>query len=82
MSRLGDAIRAHEHTLTRLATVYADEITRGGGEDRQVIEALELLRHQAHHWVDEAVDAEELRRPPGGNAWRARRYRELQVPTA
>lgn len=82
MSRLGDAIRAHDRTLAHLAAVYADEITRGGGEDRQVVEALELLRHQAHHWVDEAVDAEELRRPPGGNAWRARRYRELQVPTA
>ncbi|MFC9941234.1 hypothetical protein [Nocardiopsis alba] len=30
--------------------------------------------------VDDLVDAEQLRRPPGGNAWRARRYCELRVP--
>lgn len=82
MSRLGDATRAHHDALTRLAAVYADEITAGGGDARQVVEALELLRETAHLRVDEAVDAEELRRPSGGAAWRARRYRELQAPAA
>lgn len=82
MSRLGDATRAHHDALTRLAAVYADEITNGGGDPRQVVEALELLRSQLHHELDDAVDAEELRRPSGGLAWRARRYCETQIHAA
>lgn len=82
MSRLADATRAHQAALTQLASVYADEITASGGGAKEVVEALELLRETAHLRVDEAVDAEELRRPSGGAAWRARRYRELQAPAA
>lgn len=82
MSRLADATRAHHDALAQLAAVYADEITAGGGDPRQVVEALELLRHQLHHLVDDTVDAEECRRPSGGMAWRASRYRELHAPAA
>lgn len=80
MTALQDAITAHRDALTNLATIYGDTITTGGGTPTEVIEALELLRSQVHHRVDDLIDAEQLRRPSGGNAWRARRYCELRIP--
>lgn len=80
MTALKDSITAHRASLEALATAYGDAITAGGGTPTEVVEALELLRSQLHHQVDDLVDAEQLRRPPGGNAWRARRYCELRVP--
>ena len=82
MSPLADATRTHDAALASLATVYADEITLRGGSAREVVEALELLRAQVHHQVDDLIDGMELDYPPVGNAWRARRYCELRVPTS
>ena len=82
MSPLGAATVAHDTALDTLARVMADEITAGGGGARDVVEALELLRSQLHHQVDDLIDGMELNYPPAGNAWRSRRYCELRVPTS
>ncbi|MFJ9558241.1 hypothetical protein ACIRPH_30925 [Nocardiopsis sp. NPDC101807] len=82
MSPLGVATVAHDTALRTLATVMADAIAERGGSAKEVVEALELLRSQAHHLVDDLIDEEQLRRPPGYGAWRARRYCELRVPTS
>lgn len=82
MSPLGAATVAHDEALRVLARVMADEITAGGGGAKGVVEALELLRSQLHHQVDDLIDGMELTYPPVGNAWRSRRYCELRVPTA
>jgi len=82
VSPLGAATVAHDTALGTLARVMADEIAAGGGDAKDVVEALELLRAQVHHQVDDLIDGMELDLPPVGNAWRARRYCELQVPTS
>lgn len=80
MSALDKALAAQREATKRLATIVADDTTALGGTPKEVIEALELLRYQLHREIDDAIDAEQLTRPPGGRAWRARRYRELTAP--
>jgi len=82
MSPLGAATVAQDDALRTLAQVMADAIKAGGGDVKEVVEALELLRAQLHHQVDDLIDGMELDYPPVGNAWRSRRYCELRVPTS
>lgn len=82
MTPLHKALATQRSATARLAKLAADETKALGANNTQVIEALELLRYQLHRELDDLIDAEELRRPSGGNAWRAQRYRELTVPAA
>lgn len=78
--RLDDAIRAWRVTTRERINATANALINAGADDKGVIEALELLRYEAHRELDDLIDDEQTRRPPGGNCWRARRYREIAVP--
>ncbi|QVJ03031.1 hypothetical protein KGD82_13435 [Nocardiopsis eucommiae] len=80
MTALKDAITAHREALAHLTRVCEQETRRLGACDQHVIEALELLRYQLHLEVDRVNDDHQVALPPGGNAWRADRYRELRIP--
>lgn len=82
MTPLNKAIAEQRRATARLAATVADTHTDLGATPKEVVEALELLRYELHNKIDELIDHEETRRPPGGTAWRARRYRELKVPAA
>lgn len=82
MTALQDAITAHRDALTYLTRVCGEEAQRLGACDQHVIEALELLRYQLHLEVDRINDDHQVTLPPGGNAWRSRRYREIHAPVA
>ena len=80
MTTLHKALAEQRAATQRLAKLAADETKALGANNTQVIEALELLRYQLHRELDDFIDTDQLTRPPGGNAWRAQRYRELTVP--
>ena len=82
MSALEQARTNQRTTVEKLAEVMVTAHKSYGATPQQVVESLELLRYQLHRELDDLIDEAELKQPPAGNAWRARRYRELTVPAA
>lgn len=78
--RLHNAIRAHRAITRELITAAAESMLAHGATPTEVVETLELLRFSTHRELDEYIDDEQTRRPPAGNCFRARRYRELTAP--